>query len=317
MNRQLSSKAIWLVLICWIFSGCANPGTLVTETTTTHAIKTVATTATLQPILTLTPYPLQLAIPVITMSPQESENALLGLMRTNGNCTRKCLAGIRPDEMSMQEAVNTMSQWGMIRIGKNNQGKTFINLEPNLIHKNVTVYLSVGTWTNEYESIDTIMFRMQGFSEQFIGSDLWLENREAWQGFSLHNLLKAYGVPSYVGYFFQTTVRPGSSLTGRTISYSLEIQYDQIDLLVGIGAMAYNDGKNIILCPSKDPHDLGVVISPERSLKERREFYPVTWRALTDMDLEAFYKIFTNEANPDACITTNLEQIQLLQPYFR
>jgi hypothetical protein len=252
------------------------------------------------------------------MSPQEVEAGLLELLRTNGNCTGKCIGGIRPDEMTVQDAVNTMTQWGAVRIGEDVLGRTFINLDQNILYERVGVYLSVGTWTEKLETIDHVSLRIQGVSgPYFVGDDLWLANRDAWWGVRLDNLLIAYGVPSYVGYEFATTDDRLSSLEGRTIAYTMEMQYEQINLVVGIGALAYYDGENLFLCPSQDPHDLGIKINPERPLEKLQEFYPVTWQALTGTDLEAFYQKFTDEADLDACITTTLKQIQALQPDFR
>ena len=58
--------------------------------------------------------PAQIALPIVTMSPQEAKNALLDLFRTNGDCTGKCLAGIRPDEMTDQEAVDKLAHFNLI-----------------------------------------------------------------------------------------------------------------------------------------------------------------------------------------------------------
>ena len=58
--------------------------------------------------------PAQIALPIVTMSPQEAKNALLDLFRTNGDCTGKCLAGIRPDEMTVQEAVDKLAHFNLI-----------------------------------------------------------------------------------------------------------------------------------------------------------------------------------------------------------
>ena len=286
---------------------------------TATAIPTeVAPTKTLQPTHTFTPTPAQFVLPAVTMSPEEAENALLELLKTNGNCTGKCVASIRPDEMTVQDAVDIMAQWGMVSIGENWQGKTFINLVQNPLYEQVFVNISIGTWTQEFVTIDKLTVYISGPPGAWIlGEDVWLENRDAWRAFSLDNILKTYGVPSYVGYFFQTTVERGVPLDGRTITYSLEMQYEQFNLVVVIGALAYNDGENIFLCPSKDPHDLGIEINPERPLLERQAFSPVTWQALTGTDLESFYEVFTDENNPDACVTTTLEQIQALQPDFR
>jgi len=274
-------------------------------------------TETFQPSSTLTPTPYQIVLPLITMSPQESENALLELLKTNGDCTGKCIAGIRPDEMTVQEAMDIMAQWGMVRIGENSQGKTFINLDQSPLYGQVSVYLSVGTWTKKLETIDNVAIRIEGFSDRFLGEDAWLTYREALRGFNLDNILKAYGTPSYVGYDFSSNFNPASPLEERSFSYGMSMHYEQLNLEVFIAALAYYDGQDLFLCPSKDPHYVWIEINPERPLKELPGFYPVTWQALTGTDLNVFYQMVTNGTNPDACIKTTVEQILTLHPSFR
>jgi hypothetical protein len=217
----------------------------------------------------------------------------------------------------VHDAANTMAQWGMISIGENWQGKTFVNLEHNPLYGQVYVSLTVGTWTQKLETIDRVSFRIKGPpGVKYLGDDVWLANLDTWQGFRLDNLLKAYGVPSYVGFFFQTIVEAGSPLEGRTISFGLEMQYKGLNLHVAIGALAFYDGRNLYLCPSKDPRNLEIEINPDSSLQKKQGFYSVSWQALAGVDLNAFYQMFTDQNNADVCITTTLGQIQDLQPDF-
>jgi len=330
MKRNLRSLTICVSFLCLVITSCVlvreSPATPTGESypipSATVALLTpplYTLTSTLTPASNFGSTPYQIVFPSVTISPQDAKNALLELLKTNGNCTGKCIAGIQPDTMTLQEAVDKMAKWGMVEIYENpRNGKTFINLVRNPLNGQVYVDLSVGTWTKKMITIDNLFFHIAGPpGDSLLREDVWLANREAWQGFRLDNILKAYGIPSYIGYFFQTTVDIGAPLEGRTISYQMEIQYERINLMVGIGAVAYYDGKNLFLCPSKDPHGLVMEINPERPLKELQEFSPVTWRALTGMDLDAFYKTFTGENAFDACVTTNLEQIQALQPSFR
>ena len=331
MRRSLYFFTISLSLLCLPTAGCITQvedavplsvGTTVTSsppitlTSTPEASATTASTRTIQHRQTSTVTPNQLVLPAVTMSPQEMESALLELLSTNGNCSGKCIGGIRPDEMTAQDAVDIMAQWGAVRIGENSQGKPFLNLEQSPLYGQINVFLSVGTWTKQLESIDKVLIRIEDASERYLGAELWLANRDAWVGFRFDNLLKTYGVPSYVGSNFRTIVAPGASLEGRTISYGMEIQYEQFNLTMSIGAIAYYDGENLSVCPSSDPHYLWIEINPDRPLIEIQEFYPVTWQALFGTDLEAFYEVFTDEANPGACYRTTLEQISALQDDF-
>jgi hypothetical protein len=333
VKRYLYSYIMYFSLLCLSAGGCTftseTPITLSDETSLTPSATMTGTlvpvdtaaatpTETLQPTHTFTPTPEQFVLPAVTMSPQEAESALLELLKTNGGCTAKCVAGIRPDEMTVQEAVAMMAQWGMVKIGENSQGKTFISLVQNPLYDQVFVSISIGTWTQELVTIDRLSFQISGSPEDpILGEDVWLANRDTWESFTLANLLKTYGVPSYAGYFFQTTADKGVPLNGRTITYDLEMQYEQFNMDIVMGVLAFQAGGNIFLCPSKDPHNLGIQINPERSLLERQAFRSVTWQALTGTDLEAFYNTFTNENSFDACVTTTLEQIVALQPQFR
>lgn len=312
MKRYSYRPKIYIGWFCLWIVGC----TFVGESSVLTSVPFYTPTGILQPAPTSTQKPSSLVLPAVTMSPQEAEDALLELLKTNGNCTGKCVAGIRPDEMTVQDAVDKMAQWGMVRIDENSQGKTFINLVQEPLYGKMIVNLSIGTWTRKLETIDRVSMSIHG-DGAFLDEDMWVGNRDTWQGFRLDNLLKAYGIPSYVGLFFQTTVEVGSPLEGRTISYSIDIQYERTNLVITFGAMSYFDGVNLFLCPSKDPHGLGIEINPERSLTERQEFRPVTWEALTNTNLNEFYQIFTDESAFDACITTDLTQIQTLQPSFR
>lgn len=240
----------------------------------------VTTTSTPQAVV-YTPSSSPIVLPVATLLPDEAELAISKLLKTNGNCIGKCIAGIQPDDMIVQDAIDVMGHWGMVRIVENSQGKTFVNLVPNSLDGQAVLSLSVGTWTRRLETIDRVSLQLKGVSELFIGEEIWQKNQEAWYGFNLKSILEAYGLPSFVGYFFETTVDIGAPLEGRTIRYGMDMQFEKTNMVVLINALAYYDGENLMLCPSKDPHALGIEINPESSLTERKEFYPVTWQALT------------------------------------
>jgi len=281
-------------------------------------IATTTPTETLQPFNPSTATPAQIVLPAVTMSPQEAKSALLDLLRTNGDCTGKCLAGIRPDDMTVQEAVDKLAQWGMVRIYENSvNGETYYTSVDIPFDERVRVDFSVGTLTKAPEFIHDVSVRIRGYSGQPLSEDIWLENRESWQGFRLDNLLKAYGAPSFVGSDYWTIVEIGKPLEGRTIEYGMIIYYEQINLLLNLDGLAYYDGENLFICPTKDPRDLEIEINPASNQKHREEVYEVTWEELTGTDLDAFYKMFTDPANLESCITTMLDQIEALQPGFR
>jgi hypothetical protein len=187
-------------------------------------------------------------LPAVTLSPQEVEIALQELLKTNGNCTGKCLAGVRPDEMTMQKAVDQMAQWGMLSMDKDNDGRTIVHAIPlTLPNKQVRINLVL---ILREEIVDAVSFHLPRFGDengQVLGADVWLANREAWEAFQLNSLLKAYGTPSFVGFMLQSGNPENAS-----VAYTLEIQYEQLNLDIGIGGYARRVGSNVSICPSKD-----------------------------------------------------------------
>ncbi|HZU86985.1 MAG TPA: hypothetical protein VFF78_05850 [Anaerolineaceae bacterium] len=302
---------------CAISTSTAIPHAAPSPTATVIPSQVHTATSTVRPTHTFTPVSNQVVLPEVTMSPQEAENALLELLKTNGNCTGKCIAGIYPDDMTLQEAVDTMAQWGTIRTGKNVLDMAYIAIEQYPLPEGVLVSLGVVSDTDTLESIDHVEIWIFSGSERFLGEDLWLANRDAWQGFRFDNLLKAYGVPSYVGFTFATIVEVGSPLEGRTIEYDIMLYYEQTNLVIVLPTLAYYDGETLFLCPSEDPHNLEIDLNPTDTEANREELFSVTWQALTDTDLDAFYQMFTHETSLEACITTTIEQIMTLQPWFR
>jgi ribosomal protein L24E len=248
------------------------------------------------------------------MLPQENEKALIDLLKTNGNCTGKCIGGINPDNMTVQDAVNVMSQWGMVIISKNSLGQSFINLAPTPLYGQVNVYLSVGTWTKEMETIDRVAIRIQGSGSYYVKKDVWLANRGTFSGFRMENILKAYGVPSYVGFDFSSISPTWTPDKGESLEYGMSLHFEQFNLHMLNSAIAYYDGEAVFLCPSKESHALSLEINPERPLKELQNVFPVTWQTLTGTDLNAFYQTFTGGNAFDACVTTNIEKILTMQP---
>lgn len=277
------------------------------------SIETKTSTSTPLPTITFTPSPVPIALPAVTMSPQEAEDVLLELLKTNGNCTGKCLAGIRPDEMNVQEAIDQMAHWGMLSMSEDKDGRTFINnlyLDPN--SKQVNLNLAI-ILRNKFETSYAVSFHIPRFEDDaFLRADIWRANREAWRAFQFDNLLKVYGTPSFVGFRFAT-----EDLEGKSITYTLDVQYEQMNLEMGIGGLTHRDGQDVFICPSNDPHNLGLDINYEPPLKDRQQAYPITWQALTGSDLQAFYQVFTDENGTDGCVTTTLKKIRELDPYFQ
>lgn len=280
----------------------------------TFASSPTASATSTEPLPSTTPTatPVQIVIPSTTSSQQEIEAGLAELLKTNGNCQGKCLAGIRPEEIDVQEAVNLMSQWGVV-----SSTGTYFVLSQIPLHDEANISISVGTWTNKFVSIDRVAVTIGGGPELYIGEHLWRANQDTWEGFLLDGFLDTYGMPSYVGFLFDTKVEPGTPLEGRTISYGMEVQFEDINLNVLNSGIGYYDGETLEVCPDTDPHFLFIQLNPEVPLNEIQAMFRVTWEALTETDLEAFYTMFTNESTADVCITTTLEQIEALQPEFR
>jgi hypothetical protein len=321
MQRQ--GKRHWfffvlsICLLCLWIVGCTkvnqNPVALTPETmSVSPALTPVASSTSISlPTITSTSSPVPPMLPPTTMSSQEAEDALQELLTTNGNCTGKCLAGIRPDEMTAQEAIDQMARWGNLRMTNDQHGRTFINnlyLDPGSQQVNVNLAIILRKKTEPTYGVSFYIPRHE--DGEFLGADVWLANRASWRAFQFDHLLKAYGIPSFVGFVMES--RDESS-----IAYTVEIQYEKMNLSWGIGGLAHRNGQDVFICPSKDPHNLGIDINPERPLNEVQQFYPITWQALTSSDLQTFYQTFIDEGSSDKCVTTTLEQIMELDPYFR
>jgi BarA-like signal transduction histidine kinase len=315
-KKHWSSFAIWICLLFSWIAGCtveSQASVAVTPEIKVTPSETASPTTTPLPSLTFTPSPVPIVLPAITMSPQEAEKALQELLKTNGNCMGKCLAGIRPDEMTIQEAVDQMARWGMLWMSKGNDGGIGIHtayLDPN--SKQVNLNLDI-VLRKKSEATYSVSFHIPRYEDgDFLATDVWLANRETWKAFQFRNLLKAYGIPSFVGFSMQTNEN--------SIVYTLMMNYEQLNLEIGIGALARRNGKNVFICPSKDPHNLGIDINPDLlgvPLEKNIQISLITWQALTDSDLQSFYQTFTDENHPDQCITTTLEKIRELDPYFQ
>jgi len=305
---------VLLVASCAIPASNDIPSVEITEEATPFP-----TTPAVQ-VVSPTNIPSGVVLPAVTLSPLENENALLALLKTNGNCKGKCLGGIYPDTMTVQDAINVMSQWGMIRISENGQGKTFINLVQSQLYDQLRINLSVGTWTREFETIDQVAIRIDAAGtstgSHFVGEDVWLANKEVFKGFRMDGILEAYGTPSYVGYDFISLLDPSVMplKAGERFEYGMSIHFKEINLHILLAGMAYYDGEQVFLCPSKEPRYLDLQINPERSMKDREAIYPVIWQNLSGMDLNIFYQTFTGENAFDACFITTLEEILTLQP---
>lgn len=309
------SVALLMCLLgLWVASCAVENRTPVTLTTQIKVSPSATINPTMTPLpkKTFTPSSISIVLPSVILSPQEAEDALQELLKTNGYCTGKCLVGIRPDEMTVQEAVDQMARWGMLSIDENNDGRTFIHgVPPTPNDKQIRINLVLILRQKAIEGVSFyIPRRMDG--AEFVDADVWLANREAWQAFQFDNLLKVYGTPSFVGFRFATTQREGNPIV-----YTLDVHYEKLNLEIGIGGLAYGDGHDVFICPSKDPHSLGIDINPNPSLTERQQASPITWQALTSNDLQAFFETFTDERNPYACVTTTLNKILELDPFFR
>ena len=301
---------LWICLLSLWDVGCADE--IMTPEIKVTPSATASPPMISQSTTTYKPSPVSIILPAVTLLPQEAEDALQELLKTNGNCTGKCLAGIRPDEMTVQEAVDQMAQWSMVDMSNGQNGRTFITnlyLDPSRKEKNLNLAIILRKFEPTYGVSFYIPRREDG---EFLAADVWLANRDAWKAFQFGNLLEAYGTPSFVGFFMET-----SDAGWESIVYTLDIQYEQMNLDIGIGGLASSNGEDIFICPSKDPHSLGIDINPEVSLRKIQQTSPITWQSLTGSDLQTFYQIFTDESNPDACITTTLKKIIELDPTFR
>ena len=90
MKKNLYPVVMCCSLLCLYIAGCTfanqNPELATTEAGTTPSITMTLVPVTESSPSTLTPSPtVQIVLPAVTLSPQEAENALKELLKTNGN----------------------------------------------------------------------------------------------------------------------------------------------------------------------------------------------------------------------------------------
>jgi hypothetical protein len=263
------------------------------------------------------PVPKSIMIPTDTLTPQETENHLLDLLRTNGDCKGKCVGGIYPDEMNLQEAVNQLAQWGRVRSYQNPKNEFFYRLDQQSQDGKVWVQISIGPGTEEQSAVNSIGMRVTGTSDSYIDSEAWQANRTSWHAFHLDGILTAYGVPSEVRFHFSTDVKGKWLEEGRTIFYWMHLSYQALNMVVDLSGLAREDKGEIFLCPAIDPHYLDIEYNPNLDQEKIATFLPVTWQELMGVDNLTFYQQFSDQKNWPACITTTVNQILSIDPYFR
>ena len=252
-------------------------------------------------------------LPMETLSPQESESRLLNLLETNGNCVGKCIGGVYPEQMTLQQAVNQLAQWGTVLMYQNPREGTFYRIDQQSLDGRIWVQFGVGTWTKERAVVNDMGLRITGISDLYIDSDAWKANQNSWHGSQLDQIMMAYGVPSDVRFGFSTEVKGKWLTEGKTISYLMHISYKQLNLDVDLAGLAHDDGQKLFLCPSTDPHYLNIQFNSGMSEEKLAEGYPVTWQKLMDTDLPSFYQRYTHPSASE-CISPLLSQIVTLQP---
>jgi hypothetical protein len=274
-------------------------------------IPTQAETLHSTPILT----PQQIILPKATLSQQEVENAIQALLKTNGECQGKCLGGIYPDEMTIQQAVNMLGHWGIVEIYNNPNGINYYYLDQKILDESVRVQLSIGVLGTKPDVIDSMEFFIRSWhTNDFLGKDVWLAHQEAWSGVRFDTIVKTYGIPSYVGYFFRTIGGENSPLVRDAMVYSINVYYDQINFLITISGVGKYEGGSVYLCPSTDSHDVAIEYNAGIPKEKLAEGNPVTWQATTGTDLAAFYQHFNQDSQ--ACTSVSINQIHTLQPWF-
>lgn len=244
---------------------------------------------------------------------QERKKAVLELLETNGNCSGKCLAGIRPDDMTFQEGVNIMSKWESVEYGQNHLGEVFANFSHYPQIGNIKIRLTLGTWSEKFETIDDMRLVFSGVNTPYISKEEWEQNIDLWQGFSLENILKTYGPPSSVDFHFRSYTLGDLTSDERDIEYGMSIQFEKYNVVAEIVALAQNHGEVVSLCPTRDTRYLIIEINPEKPITEKRNVYPVSWIDISDTDLFFFMETYTNGSDPNYCVSTSIAEIISLQ----
>src|SRR5574340_708137 len=158
-----ASKQVPVILLIFL-AGC----TVTPTPTSTPSPPVIVDTESATPTHTLeikkstptpTPTPLYI-LPSVTMSPQEVDLALRELLRTNGGCKGKCIAGIYPDEMTIQEMVDQMAHWGNLVQGNNLIGGAYVTIDQFRLADEVNVYLGMHSREATLKSIEQLSLRI-------------------------------------------------------------------------------------------------------------------------------------------------------------
>lgn len=232
MKKKYGPLSMFVLMLLICLEGCyskenaplladplsASPSIGITRVFT--PIPTIRTrTPTIQARTRTSAVPNSISLPVETLLPQESESRLLDLLKTNGNCTGKCIGGIYPDHMTLQQAVNQLAQWGAVVIYQNPGEGTYYRIDQQSQDGRIWAQLAVGTLTNERAVVNDMGLSITGISDSYIDSESWQAGYIPWHAFQLDQILEDYGVPSDVRFFFSNDVKGKWVTEGRTISY--------------------------------------------------------------------------------------------------
>lgn len=329
---QMRYICLWIIMVVAILmTSCTSKvkpevQSKVTAIRSTEAIRPTATmtfapTVTAQPSLsTATLSPIKTPVPTFTpiftirveqkTTQEASEQLLQELMQDNGNCLLPCWWGIVLGdslESTEEKIIKRGAYFGRqpSDFGEfGEQGNVIMGYyNPNTSTFDVSTSVNFHTFDGNVQFIDVLAERpLHQYGQEEISRD--------WESYALNSVLQTYGKPQFV-YLGEQVAEPGPP--GYTVviyypdlglnfvyhpyeTYSNESQGElclALDNMNSISLSLYNPDfvdvwSNYLLPPA---------INPEA--EDYLEHW--TWEEQTGMDLDTFYNIYKDTANPD-CI---------------
>ncbi len=300
-----------------VISTIQTPSTIETpqliKTAVVEEIMTITPTSTYTPIPTLTSFPTPTFVPatatptitpVATLSVQEEGVFLSTLMANNNNCELPCWWGIMPGKTENQVARDLFASQGIDEWISSFDG-TYRILNLGYPYGDSPYYSSdiiVQFWVED-GLIEFI--NVEGSRRQAEDKYLFTQN---WQQYNLSQILRRFGMPSYV------ILNPEVSADSGTFFYQLGLSYPSLGIEVSYiiePSVLVNGSRQICsdfeqvnyiyltLFPPERVADVPVAIIPNHT-----EAY-LSWETVTESTLEIFYEMF-QDADVPTCIEVDI-----------
>jgi len=269
-----------------VVSGCVSrnlhPTSVQTET---HALLPTPVSLTATPI----PRPTQNATltPPATLEPAQAQETIQALLREPVDCDAPCFWGVVPGQTTVGEAQNIFIRLGLqITLTNARDQKKFYEIDYDFANS----FSVLSLLTSQNDIVENLRI--------YITPEKQVEGvpRE-WLSYSPETLIRRYGTPSKVDFFF------GGSAPNT--SYAMDMYFDSNDLIIEY--YSYDLGPNLQVCPLTDQVDsvrIWMGKNPENPPPDA-----ILLEKATFMTMEEFTELMTRDPN-EACFNLNVEAFQ-------